>query len=192
MRIFWDSEFTGLHQNTTLISIGFVTESNHTFYGECTDFDPKQVDEWVEKNVLSNLLFMKWMPTTQTITPTVTMPYEHVSKKSTEVCGTSKHIVNYLEKWLQQFKPVQLWGDVCNYDWVLLSELWGGGMNIPKWLSYAPGDISTLFYLAGLDPIHNNREDFAGVKSKDKKHNALWDAIIAKRNYEKLIKMVKK
>ena len=33
-KIFFDCEFTGLHQRTTLISIGFITEHGDTFYAE--------------------------------------------------------------------------------------------------------------------------------------------------------------
>ena len=38
MRIFFDTEFTGLHQNTTLISIGCIDENGRTFYAESTDY----------------------------------------------------------------------------------------------------------------------------------------------------------
>jgi DNA polymerase III epsilon subunit-like protein len=31
-KIFFDTEFTGLHQKTTLISIGLVSECGKTFY----------------------------------------------------------------------------------------------------------------------------------------------------------------
>ena len=52
MKIFFDTEFTGIHQNTTLISIGLVTEDDHTFYAELSDYDRNQVDEWLEQNVI--------------------------------------------------------------------------------------------------------------------------------------------
>jgi len=38
-KIFFDTEFTGLHQNTTLISIGLISECGKTFYAELTDYD---------------------------------------------------------------------------------------------------------------------------------------------------------
>ena len=43
MKIFFDTEFTGLHKNTTLVSIGFISEDGRTFYAECNDFDWDQV-----------------------------------------------------------------------------------------------------------------------------------------------------
>ena len=33
-KIFFDTEFTGLHQKTTLISIGLIAETGETFYAE--------------------------------------------------------------------------------------------------------------------------------------------------------------
>lgn len=39
MKIFFDTEFTGLHKDTTLVSIGMVSEDNRQFYAELTDYD---------------------------------------------------------------------------------------------------------------------------------------------------------
>ena len=59
-KIFFDTEFTGLHQNTTLISIGLVSECGKTFYAEFTDYDQKQVDEWIKNNVIANLTLQNY------------------------------------------------------------------------------------------------------------------------------------
>ena len=55
MKIFFDTEFTGLHKNTTLISIGLVDENDRTFYGEFLGYDGNQVDDWIKENVINNL-----------------------------------------------------------------------------------------------------------------------------------------
>lgn len=75
MKVFLDTEFTGLHQNTTLVSIGLVAENGDTFYAELTDYDESQVDSWLQKNVINNLYLediiqgvgSKWNPTTKKI-----------------------------------------------------------------------------------------------------------------------------
>ena len=36
MNIFFDTEFTGLRKDTTLISIGMIAENGKTFYAELT------------------------------------------------------------------------------------------------------------------------------------------------------------
>ena len=56
-KIFFDTEFTGLHQHTTLISIGLVAENGREFYAELTDYDRGQLDEWLREHVIGNLIF---------------------------------------------------------------------------------------------------------------------------------------
>lgn len=55
-KIFLDSEFTGFSKDSTLISIGLVTEDNIGFYAEFTDYDKMQIDDWLQTNVLNNLI----------------------------------------------------------------------------------------------------------------------------------------
>ena len=55
--LYFDMEFTGLHQNTTLISLGIVSECGKTFYAELNDYDESQVDEWIKENVIDKLKF---------------------------------------------------------------------------------------------------------------------------------------
>ena len=45
MKIFLDTEFTGLHQYTSLLSIGLVDEDGRHFYAEISDYDFTQMDE---------------------------------------------------------------------------------------------------------------------------------------------------
>ena len=44
-KMFFDTEFTGLHQNTTLVSIGLVSDEGERFYAELTDYDDTQCDD---------------------------------------------------------------------------------------------------------------------------------------------------
>ena len=59
MNIYFDTEFTGLHKNTTLISIGLIDENGRTFYAEFTDYDKSQVDDWILVNVIEHLISSK-------------------------------------------------------------------------------------------------------------------------------------
>ena len=56
-KVFFDTEFTGLHQSTTLISIGLISECGKTFYAEFTDYDKTQIDDWLTENVINKLMF---------------------------------------------------------------------------------------------------------------------------------------
>lgn len=176
-KLFFDTEFTGLQQNTTLISIGIVSDCGKTFYAEFTDFDKHQCGDWIITNVLSKLLF-KNKPNTNLI----------ISNKKSEftVKGNSFFVQKCLLKWLEQFDDVEFWSDCLSYDWVLFNELFGGALNLPKTVYYIPFDICTLFKVKGIDP-DISREGFVSEKKSSEKHNSLFDAIIIKKCFEKLM-----
>lgn len=168
-KIFFDTEFTGLHQHTTLLSIGLVSECGKTFYAELTDYDPEQVTPWIEDNVFPYFSKSDW---------------DLQQKADVTIAGETKRVVRALEAWLSQFEQVQMWSDCLAYDWVLFNNLWGNAFNIPRKVHYIPMDLCTLFHIRGIDP-DINREEFAGVEGS--KHHALHDAKVIKACYEKLM-----
>lgn len=179
MRIFFDTEFTGLYKDTDLISIGLVAENGERFYAEFSDYDRSKVDEWINKNVIKNLLYREGMSDFDT------PDWMH--------WGDKKFIEEKLRKWLQRFSKVEMWSDCLAYDWVLFNDLFGsvnGVPDLPKNVYYIPFDICTLFEIKGVDP-DIDREKFAKkeIKSLDlKKHNSLYDAYIIRECYFKLLK----
>lgn len=192
MKIFIDTEFTGLHQHTSLISIGIVTESERTFYAEFNDYEEGQVDEWLRENVISNLRFSEpsdgedeyYVASRAKDNP---VPSDIYKGYSVELRGSKGDVRKELDVWLAQFESVEVWSDCLAYDWVLFNQIWGHAFNIPMNVYYIPFDICTMFKLRGIDP-DINREGFAGMQDGAKKHNALWDARVIKECYEKLSK----
>ncbi len=91
-----------------------------------------------------------------------------------------------LKEWLCQFRIIEIWSDCLAYDWVLFVDLFGTAFEIPRNIYYIPFDICTLMKIKGVDP-DINREEFA--ETKGEKHNALHDAKVIKKCYEKLIQM---
>lgn len=173
MKIFFDCEFTGLHQRTTLISLGLVAEDGQTFYAEFDDYDRGQIDEWLKENVLANLCARRG----------VTYGMQD-GICYLEVKGSTEKIKHYLSSWLERFHLIEIWGDTPAYDWVLFCELFGGGVEcLPKNVYRYPFDLCTLLKIEGVDP-DMDREELSGVKGI--KHNALEDAQITKVCYEKL------
>ena len=49
INLYFDAEFTGLHKDTTLISIGIVSASGESFYAEFNDFADYQVSPWIKE-----------------------------------------------------------------------------------------------------------------------------------------------
>jgi len=168
--IYFDSEFTGLHKKTTLISIGFISLSGKTFYAELTDFDRSQCDGWIQENVLTKLTLGG-------------KPFSDIKDCSKYVvCGTKGVVSFWLSSWLLQFDSVKMISDCLAYDWVLLCDLFGGAMNLPSNVNYIPTELSTLLEAKGIDP-DINREKYAYGENTEKvanKHNALWDAKVIK------------
>lgn len=181
MKIFFDTEFTGLHQNTTLISIGMVSEHGHCFYAELTDYDSDQVDDWIRDNVIKHLSIE---------------PEPHIegnivynnNPRDVTVLGTKEIVRGCLEDWLNDLAggAYEMWSDCLAYDWVLFNQLWGHAFNIPENIYYIPFDICTLFKMKDIDP-DVSREEFADMKVGAKKHNALWDALVIKACYDRLV-----
>lgn len=174
-KIFFDTEFTGLHQRTTLISIGCVSECGKEFYAEFTDFDQSQVDDWLQQNVIDNLLF--------------TEDYKREKLPGTTpdgIVGPTEFIKEQFSGWLSQFELVEMWSDVLAYDWVLFNQIFGYAYNTPGNVYYIPFDIATLFKIKAIDP-DISREEFSGLDANGQKHNALWDAKVIKACYNKLV-----
>jgi len=192
-KVFLDTEFTGLHQNTTLISIGCVAENGAEFYGECMDYDHKQVDDWLRDNVIAHL---RWDDESIVLDPSIY-----------EIYATRDKVADLLRLWLEKEvyinAPIEIWSDCLAYDWVLFCELFGGAFGIPNCVYYIPFDLATFFKIKGVDP-DVNREEFvtkmvvegsngsfigSGNIIDGPKHNALHDARVIKACYEKLVQM---
>jgi len=109
-KLFFDTEFTGLHQKTTLISIGIVSDCGKTFYAEFTDYDKKQVDEWLQTNVIDNLY--------------LSVMDNNASLNEWRLIANTEAIKEALERWIEQFESVQVWSDCLSYDWVLFCNFW--------------------------------------------------------------------
>lgn len=165
MKIFFDTEFTGLHKNTTLISFGAISEDGQKFYAELTDYDETQINGWIKDNVIAYL----GRP------PSDDVEY---------VRGNKSAVATALESWLGRFDHCEMWSDCLAYDWVLFCDLFGHAFSIPENVYYIPFDICTLFKAKNIDP-NVNREEFAGIDGA--KHNALHDAVVIRECYNRLM-----
>lgn len=167
MKIFFDTEFTWLRQDTSLISIWLVSEKWHEFYAEFNDYNLMQVDTWIEENVINNLLW----------------------EEKCALVWDKEYIKALLETWLSNFKEVEIWSDCLSYDWVLFNSLLADYSEwypkLPSNINYIPFDICTLFKIKWIDP-DISREEFSWMTWN--KHNSLYDAKVIKECYNKLMK----
>lgn len=177
-KIYFDTEFTGLHNGTTLISIGVVlSDSNKKFYGQCTDYDKDQVNDWIKKNVISNLEDL----------PDGLSVKNNISRFS----GPVNELGAELKRWLMQHsEPSGMFvSDVCQYDMVFLQDVLNNS-NLEFEVQAAPcchdinQDIATMYNITEAEAFDMSREEIAkeaGMKLDEiKKHNALYDAEVIK------------
>jgi 3' exoribonuclease, RNase T-like len=182
MKLFLDTEFTGLQQSTTLISIGITSEDGKEFYAQLTDYDSTQINDWIRSHVLSKL---------ETYLPDI--PAVDAKSNYIKAQGTHSQVATALLTWFSQFESVEIWADVLAYDWVLFCELFGGALHIPNNIFYAPFDLATVFRLKGhILPTSKydqdiSRFDFVGA-DKSLQHHALHDARVEMLCYQKLMK----
>lgn len=179
VRLFYDSEFTGLNQSAKLISLAFSAETGEEFYAEFTDCGLDQCNTWIQHNVLAHT---RWLRHGET------EPLCRQEGKLRLCLGETPFVRGHLAEWLGQFPAIQVWADCPAWDWVLFCELFDGGLHIPKQVFYLPMDLATLFHCAGLCP-DTSRATFvglAGTDATDVPHNALWDARLAKACHARL------
>ena len=203
-KLFFDTEFTGLNQHTTLISIGIVSECGKSFYAEFTDYDALQINDWLRENVISNLTltqhitksvsgYEKWLSYNETFDNALSFALAEKDMSNFECIGQTEMIKNRLESWLSQFEHIEMWSDCLAYDWVLFCQIWGGAFGIPKNIYYIPFDICTLMKVRNIDPDISREEFSEGVDiSFDNfaldgiKHNAMFDALNIFKCYKKI------
>ena len=194
MKLFIDMEFTGLHQNTTPISIGIVADNANTFYAEFSDYDETQINPWLKENVIDRLLFMPppkgqdehYQASRSPQNPAGQNLYKDYTLS---LRGSREDIKIELIQWLLQFERIDFWGDCLSYDWVLLNDLIAdyqtGLPMLPDNVNYIPFDLCTLLKVNNIDP-DINREEYSGLFSSNK-HNALHDAQVIRACYQKLL-----
>lgn len=205
MLLFFDMEFSGLHQKTTPISIGITPELIPDgdplpyFYAEFTDYDRTQIDPWLEENVIANLKLNRngispYTERRKLANAFVPKPYKNIANSTgyiTEVKGDTAYVVDQLKQWLDTVheaypSKIQMVSDCLAYDWVLFCEMFGSGMSLPEYMNYIPIDLCSLMVANNIDP-DINRERFARLDADADKHNALWDAYVIRACFYNLI-----
>jgi len=140
MRIFFDTEFIENGKTIQLISIGAVNEDGGTFYAVSNEYNPEDADKWVKENVLSKI------PKDQ-----VTLSRKEIANAFLDWCGD---------------KP-EFWAYYADYDWVVLCQLYGRMIDLPKgWPMYCR-DIKQVCDLLGNPKLPEQGKG---------EHNALRDA----------------
>lgn len=174
MKYFYDTEFLENGRTIDLISIGIVAEDGREYYAVNSDMPVEwiQKEDWLMKNVWPSLPLRGWKPSNG---------YAHSA--SSGILDTKSVLVkprwviaNEVREFLLQDGTPELWADYAAYDHVVLCQLWGRMISLPKGLPMFTRDFQQV--LAGAEWSEPERQ---GAD-----HNALDDARHLKRCYEAL------
>lgn len=159
MRYFLDTEFIerGPKHPIELISIGIVAEDGREYYAISTDFKPRHASQWVKDNVLALL-------PDRNVTPHLAgTRLFHESQAWRSSSRIASDIIDFM---VDDPKP-EFWGYMCDYDYVVLANIFGGIAGWPKGWPYLFYDLRQALDFLGLLSV---KQDDAAP------HNALDDA----------------
>lgn len=168
MKYFFDTEFIEDGKTVDLISIGIVAEDGREFYSQCIDTDLSRAHPWVQENVLPHL-----EDHIEFNLYSLLYNYPRTCYKS-EIAG----LVGAFCDPVQYGKP-EFWGYYADYDWVVLCQLFGTMMDLPKdWPMYCR-DLKQLCDMYGNPKLPEQGKG---------EHHALADAKWNKLAYDWLTK----
>jgi 3' exoribonuclease, RNase T-like len=156
MRYFFDTEFYEDGRTIDLISIGIVAQDGREFYAVNRDAQLHRVSDWVRSNVL-----------------------RHLPNYGDPAWMSRQSIAEAVKKFV--IGEPEFWAYYADYDWVVLCQLFGTMMDLPKGWPMFCRDLKQLSVDVG-SPTH--------PASPVNEHNALADAGWNKDLYSFLMKSV--
>lgn len=150
---FLDSEFDEDGKTIELISIALVSNEGHEYYAVSSEFDPNHCNDWVKQNVLPRLGTEK--------------------RKSRQVIASEiRELVleGKMGGWRHPpSSDPEFYGYFADYDWVLLCQLYGRMIDLPKGFPMYCNDVKQLMALTGV------RKADIGEQAEEYQHNAFHD-----------------
>jgi hypothetical protein len=147
LRYFMDTEFYEDGRTIDLISIGVVCSNGTRYYAESSEARHDLVSPWVRDNVLPHLKgpgTVHWL----------------------DRARIAEDLADYIRPEHGK-KHAEVWGYYADYDWVVLCQLFGAMMSLPRHFPMFCLDPKQLSMSKG-DPKH--------PEQKSAEHNALNDA----------------
>lgn len=141
MKIWFDTEFIEDGKTIDLISIGLVREDGATLYLESRECNLDRASQWVKDNVIVHLTGERW-----------------------DRAAIASQIKQFAGE-----KP-EFWAYYADYDWVVLCQLYGTMMDLPKGWPMFCRDLKQL-----TDDV-GRRGRIELPKQTDLEHHALSDA----------------
>lgn len=117
MKYWLDTEFIEDGKTIDLLSLGIIAEDGREGYWQSLDCDLSKANDWVRANVFPHL--------------------QHTTTRA-PWCGRAE-IASQLREFVdpEEYGKPEFWGYYADYDWVVLCQLFGTMMDLPKgWPMY--------------------------------------------------------
>lgn len=150
MRFWYDTEFLEDGRTIELVSIGVVAEDGREYYAVSTEFDPAAAIPWVRENVLPQL-----------------PPQGDPAWRSKAQIRAD--LIDFLQE------APELWAWIGPYDHIVLVQLWGDMLALPRHLPRYTREVKQLWASLGEPPL---------PKQPSADHHALADARHVKVKWE--------
>lgn len=180
MKYFLDIEFIeGFHKPLfgkrrhfiDLISIGIVAEDGREYYAISTDFNPKDANYWVKKNVLDKLEPKKiWMDKYH---HGGYMGYNPIWRPNAIITAD---LIEFFRVGIDQ--SIEIYTYYGAYDHVVLCALFGTMIMLPQGMPMFTRDLMQMAVESGLPNFPNHGDD---------EHNALADAKWNQKLYNDIV-----
>lgn len=164
MKYFYDTEFYEDGKQIHLISIGIRAQDGRELYAENYDFDWSIVpdDHWIQENV---------------------RPHLQGTAASYFKTDIAKYVKEFICNNPSDYTPNQLYGYYVAYDHVVLAQLFGRMVDMPKGMPWFSNDLKQMI---DADPHRlGNLSDT--VKQDGTQHHALEDARWNQKLYDAII-----
>jgi hypothetical protein len=168
MKYWIDTEFIEDGHTIELVSIGMVCEDGREFYAENSEANLSRANEWVRENVVTKL----WSRQADKRDAN-----RWIRDGGTGGLLTRTQIARELIRFCdaQLYGWPEFWGYYADYDWVVLCQLFGTMMQLPRgWPMYCR-DIKQWADMLGNPKLPAEGKD---------EHNALADAHWNKRAWD--------
>lgn len=148
MKVWFDTEFIDDGKTIDLLSVGMIREDGATYYAEPAEADRSRADEWVAANVLPYL-------------NGPVKPRAQIAQEIIEFAGEAP----------------EFWAYYADYDWVVLCQLYGRMVDLPKGWPMFCRDVQQVRAEKGVEEL---------PKMTGTEHNALDDAVWTKAAHKYL------
>lgn len=193
MKYFFDTEFIEGFKKPLfgkkrhfidLISIGIISEDGREYYAVSKEFNAKDADDWVYKNVIQNIE-LDWVQSYsgdgrnkmldmiegKGKYGAIKIMQKDIGKSNKRIAEEIKHFCNpelFLHNTAEP--KLEFYGYYSDYDWVLLCSLFGRMIDLPKYFPMYCKDLKQMF--DELADIYTS-EQLSKIKYPNVNHNVL-------------------